>query len=365
MSTIQSFPYTIWYNDNKVLNIYIEKYKQILHHLAQKHLDKDIAATPDILQFLSIGDIASNLLLLGKPEPWNGAEYAKKFLEKEWAEFKIGGLQNLSSVKWSKIPGTNILLTNNDYTPGGVARINHPSQKDGAQLTGFSSIEEKEWLNLYAQVFEKIREIHPWFYTELTSVLQKVVPIGISRDCHNSGSFSDCIGHIYMSYPIGNIEPVIAVLEAVIHEYNHNKLHIIMMSDPLILNSGEEIYYSPYRPDARHLYGIYAWLHALSAVLYVIFTWIQEGTLTSPSKDLILKSLLYFMKDEASVRVLEKYGKFSPLGQELLNEMKAVHKHTLGIIKELRYGHELLEAASRECRNHFLEAQKNNKKILY
>jgi HEXXH motif-containing protein len=60
-----------------------------------------------------------------------------------------------------------------------------------------------------------------------------------------------------MSYPVNIDDPELVILEALLHEYNHNKLNLILQTEPLILNDRKESYYSPYRPDPRHIYGIY------------------------------------------------------------------------------------------------------------
>ena len=88
-------------------------------------------------------------------------------------------------------------------------------------------------------------------------MIRKIIPLGVTKSMHNSASYSTCIGHLYMSYPTDMEMPSVALLEAIIHESNHNKLNLIMKQDPLVLNSREEIYYSPYRPDSRHIQGIY------------------------------------------------------------------------------------------------------------
>jgi HEXXH motif-containing protein len=60
-----------------------------------------------------------------------------------------------------------------------------------------------------------------------------------------------------MGYTLDATKPEMNNLEAIIHESSHNKLNLIMHFDPLILNTMEEIFYSPYRPDARHMHGVY------------------------------------------------------------------------------------------------------------
>jgi hypothetical protein len=71
------------------------------------------------------------------------------------------------------------------------------------------------------------------------------------------------------------------------------------------------------------------------------------------------------MKDAASIRVLEKYGNFTELGLELLKEMKELQNSTLELIKKQNYSRALLDSATYECRKHFIEAQKNNKVLIY
>ena len=60
-----------------------------------------------------------------------------------------------------------------------------------------------------------------------------------------------------MSYPVDMTHPEFAILEAILHEYNHNKINLVIQTETLILSNKEELYYSPYRPDARHIHGIY------------------------------------------------------------------------------------------------------------
>ena len=74
-----------------------------------------------------------------------------------------------------------------------------------------------------------------------------------------------------MSYPVEVDSPEVVILEALIHEYNHNKINLILQNEVLLANDYEEKYYSPYRPDPRSIHGIYLGLHALSAAYWVIW----------------------------------------------------------------------------------------------
>jgi HEXXH motif-containing protein len=114
-------------------------------------------------------------------------------------------------------------------------------------------------------------------YDEINTMIKKIIPLGTAYGAHNSASHKDCIGHLYMGYTIDAPSPEINNLEAIIHESSHNKLNLIMQFDPLILNVQEEKYYSPYRPDARHMHGIYLGVHAIIPTVYILMRSYRGG----------------------------------------------------------------------------------------
>jgi len=115
-----------------------------------------------------------------------------------------------------------------------------------------------------------------------------------------------------MGYTIDSDFPEFNNVEAIIHESSHNKLNLIMQSEKLVLNDFQEKYYSPYRPDARHIRGVYIGLHAFAPVIYVLMSAYQKGLLGT-SKNWFEKILYYHLKNKIAYKVLVKHGKFSEL----------------------------------------------------
>lgn len=73
---------------------------------------------------------------------------------------------------------------------------------------------------------------------------------------HNSFSAQAMVGVIFLSESYDDLK----IAEAVVHEYHHNELYMYMQLKPLISDSGfERLFYSPWRSDARPLFGL---LHA-------------------------------------------------------------------------------------------------------
>ena len=197
---------------------------------------------------------------------------------------------------------------------------------------------------LFAQSFDIVNQVSPGFMAEINNIVRKIIPFDVSYRVHNSGSYSDVIGHLLMSYPAGVDNPELALLEAILHEYNHNKLNIILQTEPLILNDLREKYYSPYRPDARHIRGIYLGLHAIVGAYWVIWNAHVSGILTLPDMWLE-KSLLYVLKNGLSLQVLDKYAQLSPLGKDILEEMRKVHQECLSLIKQSSLSQDIMDRA--------------------
>ena len=106
-------------------------------------------------------------------------------------------------------------------------------------------------MEVYTKTFRLLKKIDTGIYDELNFMIQRIVPLGTAENIHNSASYKECIGHIYLGYTMGVEHPEINILEAIIHESSHNKLNLLMHFDPLLNNPYEEKYYSAIRPDAR------------------------------------------------------------------------------------------------------------------
>ncbi len=204
--------------------------------------------------FLQIPDVSTTL------EGYHASRItptvAIEFLSSEYKKFRENQYASLFSQEGHRIPSTNILLTLSDKNPDSTLDT-HPGHKKIGVRTEWGNTPISEWVNLYEKAFNLLRKISPDFDYELSRIIKKIIPLGESQSSHNSASYSLCIGHLYMSYPTHIEFPELAILDAIIHESNHNKMNLIIKQDPLILNDKREIYYSPYRPDPRHIHGVY------------------------------------------------------------------------------------------------------------
>jgi len=135
---------------------------------------------------------------------------------------------NLEMNKWDKILNTEIKLTNFDNNPYSWLEA-HPEHIEYWAIS-WNQWEktQKEWLCVYTKIFELLKKVDEWFYDELNLIIKKIVPLGTSIWVHNSASYKECIWHLYMWYTIDTFIPEVNNLEAIIHEYSHNKLNLIL-----------------------------------------------------------------------------------------------------------------------------------------
>ena len=80
--------------------------------------------------------------------------------------------------------------------------------------------------------FELLKNVDEGFYDELNKIINKIVPLCTSESMHNSASYTECIGHLYMWFVLWVDQPEISNLEAIIHESSHNKLNVLFVNYP-------------------------------------------------------------------------------------------------------------------------------------
>ena len=336
-------------------NILIQKYQLSFLNKLQKLWKDEIGGEVPPDDFLLYPDYHGLLLIWIRDANDNHTQWKEKILEElqkyqaRWNSFS----KNNNEV----IPWTDICITL-DYINLDVDKHTHPDHKKNNIGITFWSKSPQEWLTLFAESFSIVQAVSPGFMSEINLMIRKILPFDVSYGAHNSWSYSSLIGHLLMSYPAGMDNPEIALLEAILHEYNHNKLNLILQTETLILSDKSEIYYSPYRPDARHILGIYLGLHALAWAYWVILHAHLNGIITL-SEIWKEKAALYVFKNWLSIQVLEKYGKFSPLWDEILKEMIQVHKECLTFIKDGNFSKELLARAKVRLVDHFNDVKKN------
>ena len=320
--------WVLGYKNNPLVKSYEDKYYQKLLQISHSLLweNHGVIKLEDELkkQFLLHPDISSLIMDYFYK---NNEDSCKKFI-KESNYYISWKHSQLTLHKWEKINGTSILLTLDDNNPeNGI--VWHPDH-DQEGMLGWWDKTPKEWNEVFSKSFMLLKNVNPDFYEELNYLIKKIVPMKTSIDVHNSCSYKECVGTLYLWYTTNVEYPELSILEALIHESSHNKLNLIMQSDRLTLNDFSLQYYSPYRPDARHIHWVYLWVHALIPTVYILLQAIESWYI----KDSwwMQKTLLYHMKNKIWFKVLQKYAKTTKIGQSILQELADIVKLSDDII---------------------------------
>ncbi|MDD5770503.1 MAG: HEXXH motif-containing putative peptide modification protein, partial [Candidatus Gracilibacteria bacterium] len=278
--------------------------------------------------------------------------------------FINGKYDELIMNKGQKIAGTNIKLTDDDNNPYNQFEA-HPEHLEQGAISGNRGEKSiDEWCKVYEKTFKLLKKIDLEFYGELNQIIKKIIPLGTAKSIHNSASYKECVGHLYMGYTIDVKTPEINNLEAIIHESSHNKLNLIMQFDKIILNDKTEKYYSAIRPDARHIHGIFLGYHAFAPTMYIIMKAYLDGYL-GDDKAWLEKIVLYYVKTKFLQKIVKKYAILTDLGKEISKEIDYVISLMDEMFKNFNPSKELILKAKEKQLQHFQEVNKNYPYLEY
>lgn len=293
---------------------------------------------------------------------WNPETYLQK-LQHQIDLFLSGKYQDLVMNMWEAIAPNLPLLTLHDNNP--YAQFDaHPDHKKTGWVQGWGEKSFQEWKNVFFSTFELLKKVDEGIYEELSQSIKKIIPLWTAYEVHNSASYKECIGHLYIGFTIDSFLSEANILEALIHESSHNKLNILMQFDSLLLNDGKEIYYSAIRPDARPMRGVFLGYHAFAPTMYILMKAYKEGLLWE--NDFWLPKLtLYYLKTKMLQKVIHKYARFTPLWQEVSSEIDAVIVWMDQIVKELGISKDLVRDAKTLQEEHFFQVNKKYPLLQY
>ena len=157
--------------------------------------------------------------------------------------------------------GVDLVLVDNNPLSSLEA---HPDKAGNAVDLG--GREASAWTSALGAALAVIDDLLPEIAAEMRLVLRHLVPVGWDAEKHLSASYLEAIGVVYLT-----LHPhEMTLVEALVHEFQHNKLNLALGFDPLMENGESPLYASPVRPDPRPLRGVLLAVHAFQpiAILY-------------------------------------------------------------------------------------------------
>ena len=196
----------------------------------------------------------------------------------------------------------------------------HPDKAGNAIDLGGRSVDE--WLASLRGAFELVERHLPEIREEMALYVQSIVPVGYHREQHLSASYREALGTVYMTL---HPSPM-TMVEALVHEFSHNKLNALLESDDVLQNAFTPLYPSPVRPDPRPLHGVLLAVHAFVPVARLYEKMAAAG---DPRASAARLAAIVRINREGTA-VLRAHARATPVGQGLLDELFRWDEHFAG-----------------------------------
>lgn len=182
----------------------------------------------------------------------------------------------------------------------------------------------QEWVAMLDECFGLVEAFLPGELTEMRTLLHQLVPVGYDPQKHLSASYREAVGTVYLT-----LHPnVMTMTEAVIHEFQHNKLNVSSFNADYLSNAFHPLYRSPVRPDPRPLWGILLAVHAFLPVaeLYRRMRDARHPLAANPEFERRLSDI--DLKNHEGMEMLRAHGHLTAAGRALFGELEDLeHRH--------------------------------------
>lgn len=207
----------------------------------------------------------------------------------------------------------------------------HPDKQGNALDLGGKPA--SQWTETLARALDIIAQYMPDLRAEIDLYLHQIIPVGYHDRVHLSASYQEVIGTVYMT-----LHPqLMTMVEATIHEFQHNKLHAQLELDPLLDNAFSPLYSSPVRPDPRPLQGVLLAIHAFLPVARLYQLMRAAGHEGTHSHDFERRYAQIVAGNHEAAKVLLEHGQATKVGQGLLDEIGRWDAHPWETTIETEY----------------------------
>lgn len=187
-------------------------------------------------------------------------------------------------------------------------------------LLKLSKQEQRSFAVPIKQALDDLQDREPALAAELTDLLRVVVPL---RNERGYGSVSSSYTPLRGLIALSPSDDALLQAETLIHEFCHCKANQLLAVDPgLRPGQAGQVFYSPWRPDARRLRGLWLGAHAfLNVARYLARSLEREEYGAQRRIEVMVNVARRVEQVEDALRSVSMYGSFTPFGSQLLLEM--------------------------------------------
>lgn len=210
-----------------------------------------------------------------------------------------------------------------EAVPGIVADDRGWLMVHGVTMHGLVSLNGKERARFAAVLGEAFCDLagrDHGLYSEMRDLLFSLVPL---KNPVEHGSVSSSYVNLRGLIALSHAEDRILQAETLIHEFCHQKMNQLLVVDEILLpGQSGQVFYSPWRPDARRLRGLLLGAHAfLNVARYVTTSLSREEFPADQRIELMVNVALRLNQVEAALKGLTGYGSFTEFGRRFVMGM--------------------------------------------
>ena len=189
----------------------------------------------------------------------------------------------------------------------------------GVVMHGLVELDDAELARFTTVAREALAEaavVEPALADEMRDLVRLLIPLKTPEVMASvSSSYTSMRGAICLSHSDSSLLQV----ETLIHEFCHQKVNFLTETD-LLIESGQmgQVYYSPWRPDARRLRGLLLGAHAFLNVARHIHRRIAAASILDAGLvDAMRNVSLRLLQSESALSSLGKHADYTPFGAKL------------------------------------------------
>jgi HEXXH motif-containing protein len=210
-----------------------------------------------------------------------------------------------------------------EAVPGVVADDRGWLMTHGVTMHGLVALDDKErarFASVLGEAFCDLAGRDHGLYAEMRDLLFCLVPL---KNPVEHGSVSSSYVNLRGLIALSHSEDRILQAETLIHEFCHQKMNQLLVVDAILLpGQNGQVFYSPWRPDARRLRGLLLGAHAfLNVARYVATSLAREEFPVEQRIELMVNVALRLNQVEAALKGLTGYGSFTEFGRRFVMGM--------------------------------------------
>lgn len=187
----------------------------------------------------------------------------------------------------------------------------------GVSMHGLAHLDapaKERFCAVLKQALSDMARTEPALIAEMTDLVRVLVPL---ENPMNYGSVSSSYVNARGMICLSHSEDPLLQAETLIHEFSHQKLNQLMIVEPILAGGQSgQVFYSPWRPDARRLRGLLLGAHAfLNVSRYLLGTISRASFRREEGLDVMVNVAARLFQVDDALRTVASYATFTEFGR--------------------------------------------------